>query len=157
MNAIYYCKECCHAKETKKEYIGKRAKCPACSSSIKIYDSIEFIEQLAKKNLFQSRELSKIKQDFKDKEERELEELEEIAKQHEEELKKQEIELSKIGLDKQEKLNIKIVNQAKTLTSNITQITSLKKEIEDLKKNIQKSKQSSTNNKIKIVNKAINN
>jgi tRNA G26 N,N-dimethylase Trm1 len=103
MNAIYYCKECCHAKETKKEYIGKRAKCPACSSSIKIYDSIEFIEQLAKKNLFQSRELSKIKQDFKDKEERELEEL------------------------------------------------------EDLKKNIQKLKQSSTSNKIKIVNKAINN
>jgi len=140
MNAIYYCKECCHAKETKKEYIGKRAKCPECSSNIKIYDTIEFIEQLAKKNIFQGRELSKIKKDFKDKEEKELEELEEIAKQHEEELIKQEIEQSKIELDKREKLNIKIVNQAKTLTSNLKQIKSLKKEIEELKKNIQKLK-----------------
>ena len=163
--AIYYCKECAFSQEVKKEYSGKRANCPKCNNSIKIYDTVIFVDNLIKKYKFQAKELSiskenlkgleeilkqnqyelknyeiellNLKQSIYDKDSRELEELQKIEKQHQDELKKQEIKLSKLELENQKKLKEKIKNQTNTLNSLQKNLKKFKDENNRLTKEIE--------------------
>jgi len=60
--AIYFCKKCNVSKETKNEYIGKKSRCPVCDSSIMIYDTVQFVNQLARRYLLQGKELKLCKE-----------------------------------------------------------------------------------------------
>jgi DNA-directed RNA polymerase subunit RPC12/RpoP len=47
--AIFVCSKCNHIQEVSNEHIGKRAKCPQCSQEDIIYNTANYIKELADK------------------------------------------------------------------------------------------------------------
>lgn len=60
--AVFRCNKCAHIREVGNDYIGKLVKCPKCSESAQIYDTVTFLTVLIKKHIAQGNELKKIQQ-----------------------------------------------------------------------------------------------
>lgn len=61
--ALFRCNKCGHIREVGNDYIGKSVKCPQCSASVPIYETITFIKALIQKHVTQGNKLKKLQQD----------------------------------------------------------------------------------------------
>lgn len=60
--AILRCSKCGHIREVGVEYIGQSVKCPECTKSTTIHDTVTFLKVLIKKYIAQNRELQSLQQ-----------------------------------------------------------------------------------------------
>jgi phage FluMu protein Com len=61
--AILACEHCAHLREVlKKEYIGKKVKCPACQKVTLVHDTMALMTKLFQQNVRFNKELVKLKQ-----------------------------------------------------------------------------------------------
>jgi len=61
--ALFRCNKCGHIREVGNDYIGKSVKCPKCSQTAPIYDTITFIKALIQKHMAQGSQLKQLQQD----------------------------------------------------------------------------------------------
>jgi len=59
--ALFRCKRCGHLREVEGNYIGKAVKCPKCSNTSQVYDTVSFVNALIKKQIIQRDELQELR------------------------------------------------------------------------------------------------
>jgi hypothetical protein len=60
--ALFRCNKCGHIREVGNDYIGKSVKCPKCTESTSIYDTVAFIKALLQKHISQNKQLKELRQ-----------------------------------------------------------------------------------------------